>query len=127
MISPQELVELFIIDRPVLHENNQDPVRMTELLQEEVDELAEAIRMLVQGGSVEDVASECADVYWFVITISILLGFDLDESFRTKASRNVLKRPAANWQEGEYYTLDKQARTIWKASGGDKKFYSETK
>lgn len=117
MQKEQEMVRNFVSDRPTLAENNNNPKRMAELLQEEVNEVIEVL------DNPEMLRSELVDVVWFVLTIANLNDIDLEEAFKEKAALNHLRYQAHLFQDGDYY----EARAKVKADEPEvlREFYSD--
>jgi NTP pyrophosphatase (non-canonical NTP hydrolase) len=108
----KELVQMvrdFVADRPVMAENNADPKRIMELMFDEMREL----EVEVLKGDIKAASHEMPDVLWMLISLSNLLGVDLEAEFRTKGARNHLKRPASEWQTGTYQECDQRCRSNW--------------
>lgn len=99
MRAEQEIVQEFMVDRPTMAENNNDPERMVELFLQEVDELVVEIR----GGKINKIAQELSDVVWFGLTIANLMGIDLEDAFWAKAIRNQDKYPEHYFNNGMTY------------------------
>lgn len=111
------IIRDYIKDRPVMEENNQDPIQMLALLEAEIFEYEDE-------QDPEKKKRELADITWFVLSMAILTGVDIEKEIREKAARNHLKRPAYLWKSGSYKEVDKKAREEWKQNGGDDHFYS---
>jgi NTP pyrophosphatase (non-canonical NTP hydrolase) len=102
-----ELIINWVEDRPTLKANNADPLRIADLLQQEVLELNEELVT----GNMEAAAIELADVYWFLVSIANLSGIDIEKEVREKAALNTLRYPAYLFQgEITYEEALKQAR-----------------
>ena len=114
----QEIVNRFITERPVLQEHNNNLANMGILLRAEFDELMEAL----EGGDTTEIAFECVDVFYFILSMCHYLNIDFDMCFKIKSARNIMKRPAFLFQSGDYEQLDAEARRSWAERGGDKPF-----
>jgi hypothetical protein len=112
-----QIIENFVIDRPVILQNNLDPEQVVRLLIAEVNEWKQETDPKLK-------ARELADIVWFALTMGILSGVDIEAEIREKASRNMCKRPASDWQTGNYSEIDARTRKNWAQSKGDEEFYS---
>ena len=113
----QQIISDYVSDRPVMFSHNSDNAKMLTLILSEVAELSDVL------DNNPELGHELSDVVWFCYSMAMINGIDLDEEIRTKAARNHLKRPAKDWQEGDYKEADQKARKEWKEQGGDEEFY----
>lgn len=110
MRNEQEIVREFIRRRPTMFENNRDPARMAELLQQEIDEL----KIEILAGDVDKIAGEIPDVLWFCITIAEVYGIDVENSFWAKAIRNDYKYDEKYFNDGlSYEEASTLCRAMW--------------
>ena len=109
MRNEQEIVQEFLLKRPVMLENNNDPQIMAELLQLEVDEL----KVELVEGNINKIAQELPDVMWFLFTIAELHGIDLENAFYAKGIRNSMKYPEELFNNGMTYD---EAATLCRAT-----------
>lgn len=116
MRAEQDLVQEFLIQRPTMLENNANPDRMAQLLQDEVDEL----KTELIAGDKNKIAQELPDVLWFVLTIAELHGIDLENAFYAKAIRNEEKYPDSYFCGYlDYEQAHMFCRALWADSGND--------
>ena len=108
MRQEQTIVQEFLLARPVMLENNNDPQRMAELLQLEVDEL----KAELLGGDTGKIAQEIPDIMWFLLTIAELHGIDSENAFYAKGIRNSMKYPEEMFNNGMTY---EEAHTLCRA------------
>jgi NTP pyrophosphatase (non-canonical NTP hydrolase) len=117
-----EAVRKFVNERPTMKENNQNPLRMIELLRAELDELERAIIE----EPVDHQHLELVDIIFFSLTIAAIWEIDVEGLFDLKLRRNQVKYPPEAFQQGDYEEAHRLARLLWKEMGGDERFFSQT-
>ena len=95
-------------DRPRLAEYNSDPIRLTKLLLNEVQELLEAFE---QGLELKDIEQELADVGWMLFGLEKVLDTDIIREMLEKHAFNLVRYTAELFQNGLSY---EEARAIVK-------------
>ena len=102
------IVDAFMLDRPTMRENNQNSRFVMELLKGEVSEAEEVL------DDKDKLAQELPDIFWFLATIAINNGIDLEAVFQAKAIRNEAKYPKELFQgEITYEEAVKRCKTEW--------------
>lgn len=120
-MNSAEMVKTFLQDRPVMEAHDQDKRSISILLGAETDELIDAVKT----GDQKSIATELADVYWFLLKAADVFGVDLDAELAEKCARNHLKYPASEFQSGDYDEVVSKLKVAWMRSEGDKQFYSD--
>jgi NTP pyrophosphatase (non-canonical NTP hydrolase) len=97
-------------------ENNADPERMKELLNDEVVEFNEVIGT----GDTDKIAQELADIVFFTFSIANMMGIDLENTFWAKCIRNEFKYPEEYFNNGmSYEEASTMLRALWDRSQDD--------
>ena len=103
-----------------LWEGNDDPVRLSEMLKEEAEELVDSLNDAMVTDNTFEVASEIGDVGYLLIRLCDSLGIDLLEAIEMKTVRNSQKYPDHLMSNGRNYQEATQtAKEVWRAKGGD--------
>jgi NTP pyrophosphatase (non-canonical NTP hydrolase) len=69
-------------------------------------------------------AKELSDCLWFLITMAILTGVDLEKEIREKAAYNMIRYQAKYFQDGDYYEARRRVKAEEKNLGLKDEFYS---
>jgi len=119
MRDEQALVNDFMVQRPVMLENNRNKASMVRLFLAEAEELV----VELEAEDVEKIAQELPDVIWFCLTIANLYGIDMENAFWAKAIRNEHKYPEENFDGSmTYEEAATLCRALWAENGNDNHF-----
>ena len=105
MLEVQTMLGDFTADHPVMGANNT-PERLCDLLDGETAE------MRAELNNPAKLAAELADVVIFALSIANSYGFDMEVEIREKIALNMIRYPAAKFQEGEYPAIRKECKAL---------------
>lgn len=97
--------------------NSDSPENTGRMIEEEAQELREAIAVAFLTDDLTWITSELADILYLVLKMCDFLGLNADEILQIKILRNRLKYQ-------DKYTRE-QAVKDWEAKGGDKKYFND--
>lgn len=111
--------------KPVMEDKNT-PEHTAKMIVEEAQELVDAVNEAMVTDEVWAVASELADVLYLSLYLCEKCGIDAFSLLETKCtapgSRNDLKYPEHELQNGVYEDVTARLRQEWKEKGGDKQW-----
>ena len=114
----------FVMDRPTVIENNNNPDKAAGQLLGEVQELIEAISLFaLDKVPIKEIGQELADVMNYLLNLCLIFDVDIFAEVMEKIAYNNFRYPASAFQDGDYKTSYLRQKDVVVFDGMKKDFY----
>lgn len=110
--------ENWLLDRPVIASNNTDPLRIAVNLQEEVEEMNDALLDHLIVGSpdtLKELAQELADLVLYTLQLFKIFELDMYSELMEKLAFNQMRYDAKSFSNGRTYDEARVSIKLWTA------------